>query len=291
MSFQKIEIKNFSVFELAEFDFSPQINVFIGENGTGKTQLLKLLYLIPVDSGKIQDYFGCDASALRRNQKEFSLTVSSISDEGRCFIPAKDMLTHTKGFIPVQDKFHLPFDKTLSDIVKKALLPNLKKIPPLGLEILPKLEQILGGRVCVENEVFFIEKPNGVKIPFSTEAEGIKKFATLWQLIMNESIQKGGVLLWDEPEANINPKLLKNVVEILLELARHDVQIFVSTHSYVFAKYMEILQKDVEVLYHGLYKGEEDDVAVETVGKFSWLEHNAIISENLVLYETEVMEG
>lgn len=291
MSFQKISIQNFSVFESVEFDFSPQINVFIGENGTGKTQLLKLLYLIPVNESKIADYFGCDASILKRNQKEFQVTASTGCDEGRCFIPAKDMLTHAKGFIPVQDKFHLPFDKTLSDIVKKALLPNLKKIPPLGLEILPKLEEILGGRVCVEQEVFFIEKESGVKIPFSTEAEGIKKFATLWQLIMNESIQKDGILFWDEPEANINPKLLKDVVEVLLELSRHGVQIFVSTHSYVFAKYLEIKQKEVEVCYHGLYKGEGQDVLVETAGKFSWLQHNAIISENLVLYETEVMEA
>ena len=37
---------------------------------------------------------------------------------------------------------------------------------------------------------------------------------------MNESIRKGTVLQWDEPEANINPRLMPDLVEIMLELVR-----------------------------------------------------------------------
>jgi predicted ATPase len=40
----KLNLKNFSVFEEVDLHFSPHLNVIIGENGTGKSHLLKLLY-------------------------------------------------------------------------------------------------------------------------------------------------------------------------------------------------------------------------------------------------------
>src|SRR5579872_4272125 len=44
MKLTKLEIRNFTVFEKADFSFAPGINVFIGENGTGKSHVLKALY-------------------------------------------------------------------------------------------------------------------------------------------------------------------------------------------------------------------------------------------------------
>jgi recombinational DNA repair ATPase RecF len=38
-------IKNFTVFGDVAFEFSPGLNVIVGENGTGKTHVLKLGYL------------------------------------------------------------------------------------------------------------------------------------------------------------------------------------------------------------------------------------------------------
>ena len=42
----KLELKNFTTFEKLDINFSPRINVIIGENGTGKTQLLKAAYTL-----------------------------------------------------------------------------------------------------------------------------------------------------------------------------------------------------------------------------------------------------
>jgi len=42
----KLELENFTVFDKLEIDFSPKINIIIGENGTGKTQLLKAGYAL-----------------------------------------------------------------------------------------------------------------------------------------------------------------------------------------------------------------------------------------------------
>lgn len=40
---------------------------------------------------------------------------------------------------------------------------------------------------------------------FNLVAEGIRKMVLLWQLVKNGTLEKGSVLFWDEPEANINP--------------------------------------------------------------------------------------
>lgn len=42
---RRLELENFTCFTKAEMDFSSGVNVFIGENGTGKTHVLKVLYV------------------------------------------------------------------------------------------------------------------------------------------------------------------------------------------------------------------------------------------------------
>ena len=44
MFIQKISLKNITVFDTLDMQFSDGINVFIGPNGVGKTHLLKILY-------------------------------------------------------------------------------------------------------------------------------------------------------------------------------------------------------------------------------------------------------
>lgn len=44
MKIKRIKFQNYTVFEDQQMEFSPGINVIIGENGTGKTHLMKALY-------------------------------------------------------------------------------------------------------------------------------------------------------------------------------------------------------------------------------------------------------
>ena len=44
MKIVQAKIENYTVFQSCQFEFGEGINVFIGENGTGKTHLMKLLY-------------------------------------------------------------------------------------------------------------------------------------------------------------------------------------------------------------------------------------------------------
>ncbi len=94
---------------------------------------------------------------------------------------------------------------------------------------------------------------------FSLEAEGLRKPGLLWKLIRNGLLEPGSVLLWDEPEANLNPELYALVADILLTLAIHGVQIFLAAHSYNFAKYLEIRRKQKEsVQFISLYQDENE---------------------------------
>ncbi len=53
---QALRVQNFTCFEDVSFEFSTGINLFIGENGTGKTHILKLLYaMISHNKGAIYD--------------------------------------------------------------------------------------------------------------------------------------------------------------------------------------------------------------------------------------------
>jgi recombinational DNA repair ATPase RecF len=44
MPLKKLKLQCFTVFDQLEMDFSDGVNIFIGENGTGKTHIMKVLY-------------------------------------------------------------------------------------------------------------------------------------------------------------------------------------------------------------------------------------------------------
>lgn len=46
MKINQLALKNFCAFQQAQLEFCPGINVLIGANGTGKSQLMKVLYSV-----------------------------------------------------------------------------------------------------------------------------------------------------------------------------------------------------------------------------------------------------
>lgn len=53
MKIKKLTLNNFMAFENAEIDWSDNINIICGENSTGKTTLLKVMYSLikPLSNG------------------------------------------------------------------------------------------------------------------------------------------------------------------------------------------------------------------------------------------------
>lgn len=91
-------------------------------------------------------------------------------------------------------------------------------------------------------------------------AEGHRKLAAAAMLLANESIQPGDTLLWDEPEANLNPKLLAFLADWLADLAAAGVQVILSTHSLFLLRAFEIARKTkpgLPVRFFALHHGPE----------------------------------
>ena len=44
MKIIQLKLENFTVFDKVDMKFNSGINIFVGENGTGKTHILKVLY-------------------------------------------------------------------------------------------------------------------------------------------------------------------------------------------------------------------------------------------------------
>jgi AAA15 family ATPase/GTPase len=182
----------------------------------------------------------------------------------------------------------MPFDRVLLDIIEKASQWKVDNVPEIAKNIIPIIENAIDGTVHIENDVFFILKHNGQKVSFSLEAEGFKKLGLLWQLLMNENLTEKTVLLWDEPDANLNPKLISNTVETILELSRHGMQIFLATHDYNLVKYFSLRKrKHDQVAFYSLYK-TENGVACESEDDYDLLEKNSIIEANTKLLEDDI---
>lgn len=299
MAIKSIHILNVMVFQrqsdFFHLDFGDGINVLIGENGVGKTTILKMIYVATQWSleittvGKTKRLRALfsnnlkDSEALKNadykeehcyykvsdgeHSFENSLSHNEIPDCSdwlglnipSVFIPTTEMLAHSKGFLALNQKYNMPFDETQVDIIVNASLPETREISESCQAMLEKISEAIDGTVVQEDDVFYVIKKDGRKIEFSLEAEGLRKLGLLWKLIRNGLLEKGSVLLWDEPEANLNPELYPLVVSILLELQKNGVQIFVATHSYNFAKYLEIRRSETsQVMFHSLYKGTSE---------------------------------
>jgi len=301
MAIKSVQLKDFLIFK-DEFliDFEDGINVIIGENGVGKTTILKVIYsafyryfsgivndsekecFIPYDDEK-------QISSYRNATTEISVIGNTQNTEA-VFIPTTEMLSHSKGLLALNQKYKLPFDDTQIDIIVNASLPETREIPSNLEGILEKISKAIDGTVVMEDDTFYVVKSDGKKIEFSLEAEGLRKLGLIWKLIRNGLLEEGSVLLWDEPEANLNPELYPLVADILIELQKNGVQIFVATHSYNFAKYLEIRNESNKVYIYNIYKDENGKVCSKRSSRMDDLRDSKIMKADMELLD-EIYKG
>jgi len=325
-----IKINNITVFDQFKTDFSTGVNLFIGANGTGKTHLLKLLYAVqsaPLKGFFVRDilqkilqvFLPYELSLKRlvrrvkgeKREGEFSIGIHNdiISiklntknentkmsgnwykqEKSVVFIPVKEMLSNSPGFRSLFKKRDISFEEIYDDIIAWAFLPPLKKIEKEKMKILNLLKKTMGGQIVVKNEAFFL-KTNTGEIEFHLVAEGLRKLALLWLLIRNGTLDKGAVLYWDEPEANLNPSLMPVVVEVMLALERIGVQIFIATHSYVIIKEFELQRDNHSMCFFTLYKDESDSVQLNKSQVYHTLIPNKISDAFTRIYDLEIEQA
>jgi len=216
--------------------------------------------------------------------------VSKTRNNLSVFIPAKEMLTHSRLEKDYVDR-NLPFDKTLIDIFNKSGVSTLKSLAKDSQRLLEMIANIIGGKVIYQNDKYYIDKNDVGLIEFAIEADGYKKLGLIYRLIETGHLGKGSALFWDEPESNIDRTCIPDVVDILLTLAKHEVQIFLSTHDYLFAKYFEVKRAGGDsVLFHSLYKSDKG-IQYEYNENFRDLKNNPIISAFDVLMDEVISKN
>lgn len=202
-------------------------------------------------------------------------TAESLSS---VFIPVKDMMANAPGFQALYDHRDIHFEEIYADIIARASLPALKGPADKDRKKLLKiLQDAIDGKVIQKKEEFFLKNNQG-ELEFTLLAEGFRKLALIWQLIQNGVLLGGSVLFWDEPEANLNPTLMKIVAEILINLQRQGVQIFVSTHDFVFLRWLSLqIKPQDKISYHSLFRDKRtNEIQVKSTKDYDEISPNAI---------------
>ncbi|MCA9998643.1 MAG: AAA family ATPase [Anaerolineales bacterium] len=327
-SINSLTIQNFTAFKQADLRFSAGINVFIGENATGKTHLLKLIYalakrivneknaLLPPNLKTIFRPENTAAELIRANLPMMEASQDSIivlnngyklqiAADGRAtfsthaqgipvdrpvlFIPSREILSIYPGFLSAYQLREIPYDETYFDLALSLNAAPLRENKYHSVKHLGQpLENILGGdnKVSLENDHFFIDMSDAGKLEANLVAEGYRKLATLVHLIRNGSLTPNTILLWDEPEANLNPKLMVAVADFLINFANAGGQVFVATHDYLFTQELslrsEYKQTKKEIKFFSLFRDPDyEGVQVETGNMLHEIDHNPILDAHL----------
>lgn len=293
---KQLKITNFTRFPEAEFRFGGELNLFIGENGTGKSQVLKLAYSLasvltenemelaaPTQENlkksialKLRQVFRPDTLGRLVRQKpngarasvscdfaenspdlEFSFSkrsqsevaVSTLPDTWLeklpVFFPTRELMSIYPNFVSIYETTEgLEIESTWRDtcLLLGALERSGSK-EQAARELLQPLEAAMGGSIELERGGrFYLELPNE-RMEMHLVAEGLRKLAMVARLIATGSLLDKGYLFWDEPEANLNPKIVKQVANTIVNLARNGIQVFVATHSLFLMREIHILLK------------------------------------------------
>lgn len=324
----RIRLDHFTAFDGIDLRPSSGINVFVGANGTGKTHLMKVAYAA-CDAARKKERFadkltrvflpaGGKVGRLATRRRGTTSTVAKVwigksrvttefssrtaqpqdAQERRSrevpdvlpvYIPVKEMLANGPGFRSLYAERAIHFEEVYSDLLDWAYLPLRRGAPDADRRrLLDRLRRELGGSIVVQDEEFYWKGRQG-KLEFRLLAEGLRKLGLLWLLIQNGVLLEGSVLFWDEPEANLNPKLLEPLVGVLLKLQRLGVQVFVATHDYVVLKQFDLQQTDTDqVLYHALYRDSDGNVACNSTDTYLGIDPNAIDEAFGTIYDSEV---
>jgi energy-coupling factor transporter ATP-binding protein EcfA2 len=386
---KQLKIESFTVFSDADLQFASGLNVIVGENGCGKSHLLKLLYAISFENTsqgkrpnaqepnkeilkhryteKLKGVFHVDSLSYLSEKDIAADYIAGLRDDAQLmqniyvetsfdntrswavdlsyrdqtlntcfeytedvaydtcksgfvvnpfsidfiintppkkwdnilpvFISTRELLTIYPGFVSIYDSHYLEFDETYRDTCILLGLPLLKgKREQQAKEMLKPLEVAMGGEIFLESGRFYLSTPNKGKIEISMVAEGQRKLAMLAQLMANGSLLDSGYLFWDEPESNLNPKLIKVVAKVILHLCNNGIQVFIASHSLFLLRELEILAeynefKEVKTRYFSLCLEDEGDVTVEQGDNIEDLKTLVLLDEELLQSDRYMESG
>ena len=343
-------MKNFMIFSHLDIQFSPDINIISGENSTGKTALLKVLYscikgysnactsknevtkekIEGMLVSKLQGVFRPDKNAVgrlvnrkqgsnradinikfdneyclnirlgSRQEKHIDILNAEILDMEKAsaiYIPPKEIISSTENFVSLYADYHIAFEETYYDLARLLERPLRRGANTTEQNrVMKSFEQIVNGSIVQKDKNFYLKVKGAGEFEMGLVSEGYRKLSTIMYLILTGSLSKDAILFWDEPETNMNPKMIKPMVDAILELAQMGVQVFVTTHDYfiqqcffmaaTYSNYQKISKKELQYNFMSLFK-TENGIECEQAKYLHELEHNAIMEEFDQLYDRE----
>jgi len=212
-------------------------------------------------------------------------------------LPPQEILSISSDLKFFCETYQNSYDITYFDLAKALEVPKLKNIGIYESIIKDLLEEI-GGNIVKQDNFFYIDY-NQKKIKASLLAEGIKKIATVQYLIENGTIKSNSVLLWDEPEVHLNPKMIPILVKLIQKLANSGIQIFIASHDHLLTQQLSMLSeyntiinaenKDTvpDMKFFVLHEDDNNEIVCEQGKDLTDISYNPIIEEFVNLHDTE----
>jgi AAA15 family ATPase/GTPase len=219
--------------------------------------------------------------------------IKPISENFRClFIPAKEVLTSLKAIRATRDNLHMPgFDDTYIDLIRALVIPTQKgNITEELKDVNKKLENLFEGQIEQQTDDDFLFKKGNTEFPIQLTAEGVKKIGILTTLIRNRQLNSNSVLFLDEPETTLHPEATRELVEMLMLMAKSGIQIFIATHNYFVLKQMHISAKrdDVQANCYSLSREKGKSVEIKLFDLKNEFPENPISSEAIKMSDEEL---
>ncbi len=222
-----------------------------------------------------------------RSQVDIEILPSQAIAKPPVFIPTRELITLCPWFLSLYDGYSVPFEKTWRDTVLLLGAPSLRgpREKTIKQMLLP-IEDAMGGQVEVDANGRFFLRVNGGKMEAALVAEGLRKFAMLARLISTGVLLEQGYLFWDEPETNLNPKLIKVLARVIAGLADQGIQVFIATHSLFLLRELSIIEQDQRPTspprYFALKQADSDEISrLEQGDSIDELETLVVLDEEM----------
>jgi len=180
------------------------------------------------------------------SKKIVNLTSTFAKREANSvFIPAKEVLSLKDNIEESRsDKYNaFGFDDTYFDLAR-ALTPRIKgKNYKSFANASTKLGEAINGRIEYDdrNKQWTFSGNDIGTIPIALTSEGVKKISIIDVLLGNHYLTPDSVIIIDEPESSLHPRLVSAFMDIVCELSLLGIQFFIASHSYFVIKKLYLL--------------------------------------------------
>ena len=196
---------------------------------------LKTTHNLKVFNSQISKYFNVATDKWNYSFKEFD---SSLIDK------RNKSVTLQKSFSEViyvdvptvfdNESYRIPEKISILSDLRKTL--RSARTLEENISISTIIEDALKGKISIKDDmfskIFVYTAKNGLSIPLSQAASGLKCFAVLERLYANGCLGEDTLLIVDEPEVHLHPKWIVEYARVLVLIQKHlHTTVLVASHN------------------------------------------------------------